>query len=573
MCRSMAPDSPKFSTPTSTPTELTPNSDAEGSDRLQDISASRIDGKVKLRRSYENDGNSLSSADDSDNGNDFDEQIQRLRRVSTQSKNYTDEEEKRVIRKFDRRLVLFLALLYMLSFLDRSNIGNARIAGLETTLSLSSSQFEWLLTAFYITYVSFEWMILLYKLIPAHIYISICVFSWGLIACLQSVSTSFVQLLFLRGCLGVTEAAFGPGIPYYMSFFYKRSELAYRVGLQISAAPLAISFAATLAYVIVKLTENGPIDQWRALFLAEGFPSLLVAVIAYHIIPDSPATARYLNQRERKVAQLRLQDEQSTVHFPTSSRGLDFSEIRSTLADPKAYLTGLMFLSVNAPFASTPVFLPTIISDMAFTPLASQALSAPPFLCAFAFVLLIGHLSDKHPDSRAWYIIAVSLLSSASYGAIALAGLLHESIGDAGTVTIRYIGVFGSCMGFFSAVTLIITWTLNNQRSATGKGTGMAILNILGQCGPFIGVRSFPKTQAPYYVPGMFVCSGFMLGVAVLAFLLRWHLDRLNRRNDDVFEYEMVGVGNDEGEISEGLTGLGLGGGDGRGNERFRFML
>src|SRR5271154_2146227 len=394
MRRSMAPDSPKSSTAvTPAPTELTPNSEAEGSGRLQDISVSRLDGKAKLRRSYENDGNTLSSADDSDSENSLDkEQTQRLRRVSTQSKNYTDEEEKRVIRKFDRRLVLFLALLYMLSFLDRSNIGNARIAGLETTLSLSSSQFEWLLTAFYITYVSFEWMILLYKLIPAHIYISLCVFSWGLIACLQSVSTSFVQLLFLRGCLGVTEAAFGPGIPYYMSFFYRRSELAYRVGLQISAAPLAISFAATLAYVIVKLTENGPIDQWRVLFLVEGFPSLLVAVIAYHIIPDSPAMARYLNQRERKVAQLRLQDEQSTAHSPTSSRGLDFSEIRSTFADPKAYLTGLMFLSVNAPFASTPVFLPTIINDMAFTPLASQALSAPPFLCAFAFVLLIGHL-------------------------------------------------------------------------------------------------------------------------------------------------------------------------------------
>ena len=104
---------------------------------------------------------------------------------------YTPDEERRVIRKFDRRLVLFVAFLYMLSFLDRSSmlprrsfqglsldlltsslqdIGNAKVAGLSKDLGLSSSQFEWLLRAFYITYISFEWMTLLWKVFPPHIY-------------------------------------------------------------------------------------------------------------------------------------------------------------------------------------------------------------------------------------------------------------------------------------------------------------------------------------------------------------------------------------------------------------------
>lgn len=100
---------------------------------------------------------------------------------------YTPDEEKAVIKKFDRRLVLFVALLYMLSFLDRSSmslssrkgnqlaniqsdIGNARIAGMEEDLNLSSYQYEWLLRAFYISYILFEWMTLLWKVIPAHIY-------------------------------------------------------------------------------------------------------------------------------------------------------------------------------------------------------------------------------------------------------------------------------------------------------------------------------------------------------------------------------------------------------------------
>ena len=85
------------------------------------------------------------------------------RRASTQSfELYTPDEEKAVVRQFDKRLVLFMALLYMLSFLDRSNIGNARIAGLEQDLRLTDAQFDWLLTAFYITYIVFEWMTLMY---------------------------------------------------------------------------------------------------------------------------------------------------------------------------------------------------------------------------------------------------------------------------------------------------------------------------------------------------------------------------------------------------------------------------
>ena len=98
-------------------------------------------------------------SESSDSEEDDETKPRRLERVGTMSKDYTDAEEQTVLRKFDRRLVLFIALLYMLSFLDRSNIGNARIAGLDTALSLTSSQYSWLLTAFYITYIAFEWMI------------------------------------------------------------------------------------------------------------------------------------------------------------------------------------------------------------------------------------------------------------------------------------------------------------------------------------------------------------------------------------------------------------------------------
>lgn len=186
-------------------------------------------------------------------------------------------------------------------------------------------------------------MTLLYRVIPPHAYIAVCVASWGLIASLQSVSSSFGVLVVLRSLLGISEAAFGPGVPFYLSFFYKRDELALRTGLFISAAPLATSFAASLAWVITKASEHIAITPWRMLFLVEGFPSIIVAVFAWVHIPDSPETAVYLNRRERRVARLRLRKERDVKDDGSAKGKLDFREVYWTLIDPKAYVTAVSF--------------------------------------------------------------------------------------------------------------------------------------------------------------------------------------------------------------------------------------
>lgn len=221
----------------------------------------------------------------------------------------------------------------------------------------------------------------MYRLVPPHIYISLCVFGWGLVASLQSVATSFGGLVVLRALLGIAEAAFGPGVPFYLSLFYRRQELAFRNGLFISAAPLATSFASSLAWLIVKLSSNGPIAPWRTLFLVEGFPSVGVAMLAWVLIPDSPGRARFLTRRQRVVARLRLGENKSEYQSSQGKR-FDWREIVKTAADPKAYMAAVslilpriakaelthgmlqfMFFSCNVAFSSMPVFLPTIIKE------------------------------------------------------------------------------------------------------------------------------------------------------------------------------------------------------------------
>lgn len=198
-------------------------------------------------------------------------------------------------------------------------------------------------------------MVFRYHILTPHVYISICVLSWGLIASLQALATNFTTMVVLRALLGISEAAFSPGVPFYLSFFFRREELALRAGMQVSAAPLAASFAGSLAWVITKVGQRSPLAPWRLLFLVEGFPSVLVAVFVWNFVPDSPDTAKFLTPRQRHIASIRLRKENREK--PTAAppgekvarlkdiaarkKRIDWSEIGSTLRDPKCYLTAV----------------------------------------------------------------------------------------------------------------------------------------------------------------------------------------------------------------------------------------
>ncbi|KAI7184000.1 hypothetical protein D0869_04900 [Hortaea werneckii] len=532
----------------------------EGSDddELEDLEESEGYELKRLNKSGPKRGSTVEDAIGDDDHDDDEDEVPATRRRTASVASfelYTPDEEHRVRRKLDTHLVLFVAMLYMMSFLDRSNIGNAKIAGLVEDLKLDDDQYEWLLTAFYIAYILFEWMTLCYKIFPPHIYISCCVMAWGVLASLQSITSSFGGLLVLRALLGIGEAAF-VGIPFYLSFFFRKDELAFRIGLFISAAPLATSFASSLAWGIVSLGGKTGIASWRLLFLLEGFPACLVAVWAWWWLPDNPASARWLRDRDRKVAILRMRKEDEGVepsekasaaqaNLPRHKQKFNWRLVLSTLKDPKAYLTAGMFFCCNVAFSSMPVFLPTIVSSMGFSQKASQGLSAPPFLFAFFVVLVTAFLSDRI-KSRSIPMIFHATLAMLGYIVLAIAGAAHFGH------TLRYLAVFPICAGFFSAVTIVITWTVNNQPSDEGKGTGMAMLNIIGQMGPLVGTRLYPDAEAPYYVKGMAVCAISMAMVGGLALALRLVLKAQNaksRREWHVHETEAEGealVGNND---------------------------
>jgi MFS family permease len=279
--------------------------------------------------------------------------------------------------------------------------------------------------------------------------------------------------------------------------------------------------------------EHGPISPWRLLFLLEGFPSVLVAVWAWDFIPDAPGVAKWLSPRQREVAVLRLRQEEDAdeenfsgekYHSGSRKSKVKLREVFTALKDPKCYLTAFMFFSCNVAFSSMPVFLPTIIRDMGYKSITAQGLSAPPYLFAFVVVVTTAYFSDRL-QSRSTFIILHSMLATLGYGTIALSAYFRSS-----STLVRYVALYPAIAGFFSAITIIITWTLNNQDTETKKGTGIAVLNVIGQMGPLVGTSIFPEEDGPWYVKGMSICAVFMFLVGVLAAVLRTILVRANKK-------------------------------------------
>ena len=151
-----------------------------------------------------------------------------------------------------------------------------------------------------------------------------------------SLHTRQILTLYLPLVMGATEVAYGPGVPYLLSFFYLRHELGLRAGMFLSAAPLANTFAGALAYGI---TSGSPkLAKWRVLFLVEGLPTVAMSVVAWFFLPDSPEKARFLTEEEKAVARARGVRQAGAA---TRIGGINFKEFFQGLVDLKGWILGV----------------------------------------------------------------------------------------------------------------------------------------------------------------------------------------------------------------------------------------
>ena len=241
---------------------------------------------------------------------------------------------------------------------------------MQKELKLTGNRYNWLLTIFYISYILFEPLTLMWKVVPPHMWCAFVVFGWGLIATVQSATQSWAGEMACRFFLGIFEAGFGPGIPYLLSFFYLRHELGLRCGLFLSAAPLANCFAGmdspfchleptllaecevgALAYGIT--SGHSRLANWRLLFLVEGLPTILMTVVAFIFLPDSPDKARFLNDQEKIVTRARGVRQVGNVK---RVGGIVWKDIGAALLDAKCWVTAVRLKSLSKRSYGVPWF-------------------------------------------------------------------------------------------------------------------------------------------------------------------------------------------------------------------------
>jgi peptidoglycan/LPS O-acetylase OafA/YrhL len=187
-------------------------------------------------------------------------------------------------------------------------------------------------------------------------------------------------------------------------------------------------------------------------------------------------------------------------------------------------MTALMFFGCNVTFASLPVFLPTIISEMgAFTPVQSNGLTAPPYTFCFIVIIAAAFLSD-HFRNRGFFVAGNAFVAAIGF----------VIMGTATTTGVRYFALF-LCPLIFVSVAMIVAWVTNNSGTDSKRAGGLWILTTIGQCGPLLGTSVFPFNEAPYYRKGMWVCCAFCFFVFVLATSLSLLLRRENKRRDALF--------------------------------------
>lgn len=243
--------------------------------------------------------------------------------------------EKKLLAKLDLAFVPIIMIVYLSCFLDRSNIGNVKVAGMPEDIGASTQQFSTAVSIFYATYVAFEtpWAVLLKKLTPRYLITGLCIV-WSLTTIFSGFITSPGGLYAARLVLGACEGGLFPALNLYLTMVYRREEQAKRVSYLFVCTALSGAFGGLLAYAILQMDGVGGYAGWKWVYIIEGIFSLLVALAVWFGLPNDPSNAYFLNAEEKEL--MRIRAIQRAAYM--GSDDFNWTEVRIALRDPKVYL-------------------------------------------------------------------------------------------------------------------------------------------------------------------------------------------------------------------------------------------
>ncbi|KAI9300252.1 major facilitator superfamily domain-containing protein [Cunninghamella echinulata] len=378
-----------------------------------------------------------------------------------------------------------------------SNIGNAKLGGLEDDLAMTKEEYQWSLSIFYFGYVVFEIPanIVMRKWVPASYWLGIMMFLWGVVAVCMAASTSAVGIIIGRFFLGLFESG---------------------------------AFGGLIAYGISQIPTD-KLGTWQWLFIIEGVPSVILAVWAGWWLPNDPESAKFLTEEERAVAVGRLANDSG----PSNDHSFAWPQVVSVFVDWKAYAFALIYISGTTALQGVTLFLPSIVNNIGhWSKAESQALTTPPYFLAFIATLAIGWSSDRYFE-RAYHMIFINVF--------AMVGFLLLMLVDHSLLGVHYFAACLVTMTVYANVAVKVAWFNNNFAGLTKKAVASAFIISIGTIGGAIGGQIY--RDPPTYFQGNLISLCMVAVQTVLCIAVRYALARENKRRenmtDEMKEYEV----------------------------------
>jgi|SRR5215469_15851728 len=385
--------------------------------------------------------------------------------------------EATTIRKLRTHIIPFVFVLYVISFIDRINIGFAALT-MNKALAITSQQFGLLSGVFFWGYFLFEIPsnLLLHR-IGARIWIARILVSWGIVAMLTGLVTTPAHLYILRFLLGVAEAGYFPGILLYLTYWFRQRQLAHAFAVFLAAVPVASIVGAPASGLILDHIHWFGFSSWRWLLILEGVPALLGGALTWFLLPDRPADAKFLKPEEKNWLTTEVaREEQDKLTRKRIS-------VVQTLSDRRVWHLAAILLSANIGFYAITFWMPQLIkaaSNQASNTTVGMLVMVPYFVALVAMIS-VGRSSDKRFERH--YHAAIPLV----VGGISFV-LLATISGTSIFLTVALWCVTVSCIE--SAYSPIFSLP-NEFLAGFSVAAGIALINSIGSLGGFVGPYAF----------------------------------------------------------------------------------
>lgn len=428
--------------------------------------------------------------------------------------------ERRILHKFDKWVMPQMALLVLFGYLDRTNIGNARIFGFEEDTGMKGTDFNDISMYFYITYVIFEtpWVIAVKKWGPGRV-LAIAIISWSAITVGTGFVNSYGEAIACRVLLGAVEAGLFPALTYVISEIYPAKSQGKRVAVLYITIAVSGAVGGLFAYGVQSMGAKHGLSAWRWLFIVEGIVSMVLGAICWASLPTSPETAWFLKEDEKAIMkQIR---EQNNPYKESTS--LDWGQVKMALTDPFVYLASISLFCSSIAMFGFGTFLPTLLKAMGYTGLAPNYLSIPVYVLASITTGVTTFVSDMI-ERRAICLIHSPLLVIIGY-AIAL-GTDHKGAG--------FAAMFLVGAGVYSFNTVLVTWVANNIQPESKRSVAIAMLISIANASGLAASQIYPSYDAPRYIMGNAISLGgeviALLCVGLIYVLLKWRMRQKDRQ-------------------------------------------